>query len=36
MTRIEELSPEYLRGLPVYVPGRPIEEVMCRRGSTER
>jgi len=24
---IEELIPEYLRGLPVYVPGRPIKEV---------
>src|SRR5260370_10600594 len=28
MTRtIEGLIPEYLRGLPVHVPGRPIEEV---------
>src|SRR5437667_6438066 len=28
MTRtIEELIPDYLRNLPVYVPGRPIEEV---------
>ena len=24
---IEELIPEYLRGLPVYVPGKPVEEV---------
>ncbi len=28
MTRtIEELIPEYIRGLPAYVPGRPVEEV---------
>ena len=28
MTRtIEELIPDYLRGLPVYIPGKPIEEV---------
>jgi histidinol-phosphate aminotransferase len=28
MTRaIEELIPEYIRGLPVYVPGTPVEEV---------
>ena len=28
MTRtIEELIPDYLRGLPLYVPGKPIEEV---------
>jgi len=24
---IEDLIPDYLRGLPVYVPGKPIEEV---------
>ena len=24
---IEELIPDYIRGLPAYVPGRPIEEV---------
>jgi histidinol-phosphate aminotransferase len=24
---IEELIPEYIRGLPVYIPGKPIEEV---------
>jgi histidinol-phosphate aminotransferase len=28
MTRtLEELIPDYLRGLPVYIPGKPIEEV---------
>ena len=27
MRTIEELIPDYLRGLPVYVPGKPIEEV---------
>jgi histidinol-phosphate aminotransferase len=28
MTRpVEELIPDYLRGLPVYIPGKPIEEV---------
>src|SRR5216110_1266920 len=28
MTRtIEDLIPDYLHGLPVYVPGKPIEEV---------
>jgi histidinol-phosphate aminotransferase len=28
MTRtIEELIPDYIRGLPFYVPGKPIEEV---------
>ena len=28
MTRpVEELIPEYIRGLPVYIPGKPIEEV---------
>lgn len=26
-TRIDERIPDYIRGLPVYVPGRPIEEV---------
>ena len=24
---LEELIPEYIRGLPAYIPGRPIEEV---------
>src|SRR5690348_33148 len=24
---IEDLIPEYIRGLPAYIPGRPIEEV---------
>src|SRR5256886_17104239 len=24
---IEELIPEYIRGLPAYIPGRPVEEV---------
>ena len=27
MRTIEDLIPDYLRGLPVYVPGKPIEEV---------
>src|SRR5262245_40058965 len=28
MTRpLDELIPDYLRGLPVYIPGKPIEEV---------
>jgi histidinol-phosphate aminotransferase len=27
ISTIEELIPDYLRGLPVYIPGKPIEEV---------